>query len=66
MARDDCPDLILMDLTMPLIDGLQAMRILEADCPPYGSPSSPLPRTVSPRTAGGARRGCLSFLAKPV
>ena len=31
MARDHLPDLILMDLTIPRIDGLEATRLLKAD-----------------------------------
>ena len=31
MAREDHPDLILMDISIPLVDGWEATRILKAD-----------------------------------
>ena len=67
MAREHLPDLILMDLTMPRIDGLQATRMLKADPATAAIPIIAL-------TAHGGREdqvaaeaaGCVSFLAKPV
>ncbi|HEX5871997.1 MAG TPA: response regulator, partial [Longimicrobium sp.] len=31
MAREDHPDLILMDISIPIIDGWEATRILKGD-----------------------------------
>jgi two-component system, cell cycle response regulator DivK len=67
MAREHGPDLILMDLTMPVIDGLEATRMLKAD-----PATSPIPIiALTARAAAADQRaaeeaGCVSFLAKPV
>ncbi|HEU4884751.1 MAG TPA: response regulator [Longimicrobium sp.] len=67
MARDHCPDLILMDLTMPLIDGLQATRILKADPTTTRIPIVALTAHGQPEDRQAAHdAGCISFLAKPV
>lgn len=31
MAKDNLPDLILMDIQMPIMDGISALKILKAD-----------------------------------
>jgi CheY-like chemotaxis protein len=67
MAREHCPDLILMDLTMPLIDGLQATRILKADPSTMRIPIVALTAHGQPEDRQAAHdAGCISFLAKPV
>lgn len=67
MARDHGPDLILMDLTMPRIDGLAATRMLKADPATSGIPVIALTAHVTQddRTAA-EEAGCVSFLSKPV
>ena len=67
MARHHCPDLILMDLTMPVIDGLEATRMLKADPETSGIPVIALTAHGQPGDrAAAAEAGCVSFLAKPV
>jgi CheY-like chemotaxis protein len=67
MARAHAPDLILMDLTMPLIDGLAATRLLKEDPATASIPVIALTAhaTEDDRTAAVAA-GCDSFLSKPV
>lgn len=67
MAREHCPDLILMDLTMPVVDGLQATRMLKADPVTSAIPIVALTAhsEEEDRTAAQAA-GCVSFLSKPV
>jgi two-component system, cell cycle response regulator DivK len=67
MARFHCPDLILMDLTMPVIDGLEATRILKADPATAGIPIIALTAHGEAGDREAAEEaGCVSFLAKPV
>jgi CheY-like chemotaxis protein len=67
MARNHCPDLILMDLTMPVIDGLEATRMLKADPETSGIPIIALTAHGQPGDReAAAEAGCVSFLAKPV
>jgi CheY-like chemotaxis protein len=67
MARDHLPDLILMDLTLPRIDGLQATRILKADPATSAIPIVALTAHGEAEDRQAARdAGCVSFLAKPV
>jgi len=67
MARVHGPDLILMDLTMPLIDGLAATRLLKEDPATAAIPVIALTAhaTDEDRTAAVAA-GCDAFLSKPV
>ncbi|HEX5869155.1 MAG TPA: response regulator [Longimicrobium sp.] len=67
MARDHLPDLILMDLTMPRVDGLQATRMLKADSATHGIPVVALTAHGEPEDRQAAHdAGCVAFLAKPV
>jgi two-component system cell cycle response regulator DivK len=66
MARHHAPDLILMDLTMPVIDGLEATRMLKADPATSGIPIIALTaHTEQEDQAAAAAAGCVSFLSKP-
>jgi CheY-like chemotaxis protein len=67
MARAHAPDLILMDLTMPLVDGLEATRMLKADPATAAIPIVALTaHTGSEDQAAAAAAGCAAFLSKPV
>ena len=67
MARAHGPDLILMDLTMPVLDGLQATRMLKADPATAAIPVVALTAsTLGEDVAEAAAAGCDGFLAKPV
>ena len=67
IARAQGPDLILMDLTMPLLDGLEATRMLKADPATAAIPIVALTaHTGSDDRAAAEAAGCAAFLAKPV
>lgn len=67
MARHHAPDLILMDLTMPVIDGLEATRMLKADPATAAIPIIALTAHAEAEDREAAvAAGCASFLAKPV
>ncbi|HLM68019.1 MAG TPA: response regulator [Longimicrobium sp.] len=67
MAQSHAPDLILMDLTMPLIDGLEATRMLKADPATAAIPIIALTAHAEREDRAAAEEaGCVSFLAKPV
>ncbi|HFC53399.1 MAG TPA: response regulator [Gammaproteobacteria bacterium] len=66
-ARAECPDLVLMDIVMPGMDGFQATRMLNSD-----PDTSSLPVVIL-STKGeesdriwGMRQGARGYLAKPV
>lgn len=67
LARAHGPDLILMDLTMPVIDGLEATRMLKADPATAAIPIVALTaHTAGEDRAAAAEAGCEAFLSKPV
>ncbi len=61
------PDLVLMDLWMPVMDGLQATRALKADAATAGVPVLALSAQFSAPNAQEAKAaGCDTFIPKPV
>lgn len=67
MARHHTPDLILMDLTMPVLDGLEATRLLKADPETAAIPIIALTAHAEAEDREAAEAaGCTSFLSKPV
>ena len=66
-ACEECPDLILMDLTLPVLDGWEATRVLKADERTRNIPIVAL--TANALVADRALGGGLAFdgyLTKPV
>jgi two-component system, cell cycle response regulator DivK len=67
MARHHLPDVILMDLTMPRVDGLEATRRLKADPATAAIPVIALTADIEQAArSAAAAAGCVSFLSKPV
>jgi two-component system cell cycle response regulator DivK len=65
-AQDRLPDIIVMDLSLPLMDGWEATRRLKADERTRQIPVVALTGHALPGHSRGAREaGCDSFLAKP-
>lgn len=67
LARANRPDLILMDVQMPVMDGLEATRILKADSVTSGIPVVAL--TASAMRGDEERTieaGCDGYMTKPV
>jgi CheY-like chemotaxis protein len=66
MARAHGPDLILMDLTMPVMDGLEATRRLKADPATAAIPVVALTACSQREDMDAAEEaGCEGFLVKP-
>ena len=67
LARENQPDLILMDIQMPIMDGLAATRVLKAD---PATASIPVIALTSAVMAGDREKailaGCDGFMAKPI
>ena len=60
------PDIILMDLSLPVMDGWEATRRLKADQRTAGIPVVALTGHVLVGISDGARRaGCDAFVSKP-
>jgi CheY-like chemotaxis protein len=67
LVRTFAPQVILMDLMMPVLDGLEATRRLKADARTRDIPVLALTGNVTPAGESAARRaGCDEFLHKPV
>lgn len=66
-AREDRPDLILMDISIPVMDGWEATRTLKADPATAGIPVIALTaHALDSDRARAAEIGFDIFLAKPV
>ncbi|HEX2093222.1 MAG TPA: response regulator [Longimicrobiaceae bacterium] len=66
MAREDHPDLILMDISIPLVDGWEATKILKADPATSGIPIIALTaHALATDRAKAQEVGCDGYLAKP-
>lgn len=67
LARDQHPDLILMDISIPVVDGWEATRILKADGSTDGIPVIALTaHALAQDRAHAEGIGFDAYLAKPV
>jgi len=67
IARRQCPDLVLMDLQLPDIDGLAATRLLKADPKTRHIPVIALTAFAMQRDKDQTRAaGCDGYVAKPI
>jgi two-component system cell cycle response regulator DivK len=65
-ARAYLPDLIVMDLVMPLVDGWEAIKQLKADARCADLPILAITARVLTETKEQARAvGCAAFISKP-
>jgi CheY-like chemotaxis protein len=65
-AREHRPALILMDIAMPVLDGLEVTRRLKADPATAGIPVIAVTASVTPEQEAEARAICDAYLRKPV
>jgi CheY-like chemotaxis protein len=66
-ARDEKPDLILMDIVMPRMTGLEACRVLKKDQATHNIPVILLTtRGEEQYVQEGYASGCSDYLTKPV
>ena len=65
-ADSDCPDLVILDVSMPILDGFDVLRILKAD---RFHRDTPVLMLTASRCEGDVRRavssGAADFIAKP-
>ena len=67
LAREEQPDLILMDLSIPVVDGWEATRQLKGDAATRAIPVIALSAHALEEDRLRARQaGCDGYLAKPV
>jgi CheY-like chemotaxis protein len=65
-AADDKPDIILMDLSLPVMDGWEATRRLKADDRTAGIPVVALTgHALAGISEGAQQAGCDAFVTKP-
>ncbi|BCB26086.1 hypothetical protein SKTS_09720 [Sulfurimicrobium lacus] len=66
LARSERPDVILMDIRMPVMDGLQATRLLKADDALKSIPVVVITASAVKSEEGEIRPICDAFVKKPV
>ena len=67
IAREDLPDLVLMDVSIPVMDGWEATRVLKSDPATSAIPVIALTAHALPTDRQmAADVGCDGYLAKPV
>jgi two-component system cell cycle response regulator DivK len=67
MARAEAPDLILMDLDLPVVDGWEATRCVKADPATSGIPVLALSaHTSESDVSRAAAAGCVGYETKPI
>lgn len=65
-AQAKAPDIIIMDLSLPVMDGWEATRRLKADTRTHDIPVVALTgHALAGHSQGAREAGCDSFLAKP-
>jgi two-component system, cell cycle response regulator DivK len=65
-ANDDIPDIILMDLSLPVMDGWEATRRLKADARTAHIPVVALTgHALAGVSEGATKAGCDAFVTKP-
>jgi CheY-like chemotaxis protein len=67
MARASRPDVILMDINLPGISGLEALRLLAEDTTTADIPVIAISANANPRDiAHGMEAGFIRYLTKPI
>ena len=67
LAREQVPDLIVMDIGLPAMDGVEVTRSLKSDAALAGIPVLAVTAYAMPRDEERMRRaGCDAFLTKPL
>jgi CheY-like chemotaxis protein len=67
IAREQHPDLILMDINLPGLSGLDALRMLKADALTVGIPVLAISANAMPSDIkGGLDAGFVRYLTKPI
>ncbi len=67
MAREHSPDLILMDIQLPGMDGLSAVRIIKKDPAFKDTPVIALSGYAAAKEEKRARTaGCVEYIGKPI
>lgn len=67
LARDERPDLVLLDLMMPGLDGWEVLRRIKGDARTAAIPVLVLTASVDPPlTEQALQLGATRFLAKPI